>query len=170
MNSWLSRVAHRLERTIFPVSRVLHIAGQGIIVLMVLVTVADVFLRYIFNMPILGSYEVTELMMVVLVFASLGYTMAMKGHVCVDLVVSRFSAKTQAIIESVTTLLALFLFSMVVWRNVLHAGTVWERNDVSAELFIPLGPFVLFVALGAAVLFLVLLVHFFQSLARAVQK
>jgi TRAP-type C4-dicarboxylate transport system permease small subunit len=170
MNSRLSRVAHFLEKATFPVSRVLHTVGQGTIVLMVLITVADVFLRYIFNMPILGSYEVTELMMVVLVFASVGYTMAVKGHVCVDLVVSRFPERVQAAVESITYFLALVLFSLVTWRNVLHAGTVWRRHDVSAELFIPLSPFVLFVALGVAVLCLVLLMHFFRSLARALQK
>ncbi len=96
--------------------------------------------------------------------------MAVKGHVCVDLVTSQLPPRAQAIIESVTSLLALGLFSLVTWRNVLHAETVLRRHDVSAELFIPISPFVLFVALGVAMLCLVLLVHFFHSLARAVQK
>lgn len=170
MNRWLSQVAHLLERAVFPASRILHIVGQGIIIMMVLITVADVILRYIFNKPILGSYEITEFMMVLLVFASAGYTMAVKGHVCVDLVTSQLPPRAQAIIESVTSLLALGLFSLVTWRNVLHAETVLRRHDVSAELFIPVSPFILFIALGVAVLCLVLLVHFFHSLARAVQK
>ena len=41
---------------------------------------------------------------------------------------------------------------------------------MSAELFIPISPFVLFVAIGIAVLSLVLLVQSLESFARAVKK
>ena len=170
MNAWLSSVGDILEKAIYPISRLLNRFAQVVIVLMVMLTVTDVCLRYIFNSPILGSYEVTEFMMAVLVFASVGFTMSVKDHVSVDLVVTKLPDRVRALLEAITCLLAFGLFALAAWRNVLHAGTTWERNDVSAELFIPLSPFVLFVALGLAVLSLVLLVQFFQSLARALKK
>jgi TRAP-type C4-dicarboxylate transport system permease small subunit len=170
MNAWLSSVGDILEKTIYPVSRFLHRFAQVVIVLMVILTVTDVCLRYIFNNPITGSYEVTEFMMAVLVFASVGFTMSVKDHVSVDLVVTKLPDRVRALLEAITCLLAFGLFALAAWRNVLHAGTTWERNDVTAELFIPVSPFVLFVALGLAVLSLVLLVQFFQSLARALKK
>jgi hypothetical protein len=85
MNGWLSRAAQRLEKIIFPISHFLHLIGQVMLVLMVSITVADVFLRYVLNRPILGSYELTEFMMAILVFASVGYTMTVKGHVVVGI-------------------------------------------------------------------------------------
>ena len=170
MNGWLSRIGRFLEKTIFPFSRFLHGIGQFILVLMVLVTVVDVFLRYVFSKPIVGSYELTEFMMAILVFGSVGYTMAVKGHVCVDLVTNRLPERFQSILECLTSLLAFLLFGLDTWRNVLHAGLAWKRNDVSGELYIPVSPFILFVALGIAVLSLILLVQFFQSLAKAVKK
>ena len=69
---------------------------------MVLTTVVDVFLRYLFNSPILGSYELTEFMMAILVFGSVAYTMVVKGHVTVDLVITRLPARAQAILECIT--------------------------------------------------------------------
>ena len=170
MNAWLSSVGDILEKAVYPIGRFLHRFAQVVIVLMVMLTVTDVCLRYIFNNPITGSYEVTEFMMAVLVFASVGFTMSVKDHVSVDLVVTKLPDRVRALLEAITCLLAFGLFAMAAWRNVLHAGTTWERNDVSAELFIPVSPFVLFVALGLAVLSLVLLVQFFQSLARALKK
>ena len=170
MNGWLSSIGHILEKAVYPISRLLHRFAQVIIVLMVMLTVIDVCLRYIFNSPIIGSYELTEFMMAILVFASVGYTMAVKGHVSVDLVVTKLPDRVRALLEAITSLLAFGLFAVAAWRNVLHAGTTWKRHDVSAELFIPVGPFVLFVAIGIAVLSLVLLVQFFQSLARALKK
>jgi TRAP-type C4-dicarboxylate transport system permease small subunit len=170
MNAWLSRVGHILEKAIYPISRFLHRFAQVVIVLMVMLTVIDVCLRYVFNSPIVGGYELTEFMMAVLVFASVGFTQSVKDHVSVDLVVNILSDRVRALLEAITCLLAFGLFGLAGWRNVLHAGTTWERHDVSAELFVPVSPFVLFVALGLAVLSLVLLVQFFQSLARVLRK
>lgn len=151
-------------------SRILHMVAQVVAVLMVMITVSDVFLRYIFNSPILGSYEVTEFMMAVLVFASVGYTMAVKDHVSVDLVTTKLPERVQALLECITCFLAFGLFAVAAWRNVLHAVTTWKRHDVSFELFIPVSPFVLFVALGLAILSLVLLVQFVKALARVLKK
>ena len=170
MNGWLSSVGDMLEKTVYPIGRFLHRFAQIILALMVLLTVTDVCLRYIFNNPITGSYELTEFMMAVLVFASVGFTQSVKDHVSVDLVVTKLPDRVRALLEAITCLLASGLFALAAWRNVLHTGTTWERHDVSAELFIPVSPFVLFVALGLAVLSLVLLVQFLQSLARALKK
>ena len=170
MIDWLDRVGHFLETNIYPVSRILHHVGQWVAVLMVLVTVTDVCLRYIFNSPILGSYEITQFMMAILIFASVGYTMVVKHHVSVDLVITKLPKRVRALLEAITCLLAFGLFAIAAWRTLLYAGTTWKRHDVSAELFIPVSPFVLFVALGLAVLSLVLLVQFIQSLARALKK
>ncbi|MFH1123822.1 MAG: TRAP transporter small permease [Pseudomonadota bacterium] len=170
MDGWLSRFSQLLEKAIFPISRFLHLIGQVILVLMVLVTVSDVFLRYLFNSPILGSWELTEFMMAVLVFASVGYTMVERGHVVVDLVITRLPGRVRALVECITSLIAFLLFAVVTWRNVLQAGVALQRNDVSAELFIPKSPFILFVAVGIGVLSLVLFVQFLESLARVTKK
>lgn len=169
-DGYLSRFGGFLDKAITPVSRFLHGIGQFILILMVLITVVDVFLRYVFNKPIVGSYELTEFMMAILVFGSLGYTMAVKGHVCVDLVTNQLSKRAQAIVECITCMLAFLLFGISTWRNVLHAVTAWQRNDVSGELYIPVSPFIFFVAVGIAVLALVLFVQFLQSLAEAAKK
>ena len=170
MTDWLDRVGHFLEKGIYPVSRFLHHVGQWVVVLMVLLTVTDVCLRYIFNSPILGSYEITQFMMAILIFASVGYTMAVKEHISVDLVITNLPKRVRALLEAITCVLACGLFAVAAWRTVVHVGTTWKRHDVSADLFIPVSPFVLFVALGLAVLSLVLLVQFIQALARVLKK
>ena len=169
MNGWLGRFGLLLEKTVFPVSRFLLFIGQFALAIMVMLTVVDVFLRYVFNRPILGSYELTEFMMAVLVFSTIGYTMAVKGHVVVDLVFTKLPQRTRDILECITSLIAFILFAIVAWRNAVQAITAWGRNDITAELFIPISPFILFVAIGIAVLSLVLFTQFIQSLAKAIK-
>ena len=169
MNGWLGRFGLLLEKTVFPVSRFLLFIGQFALAIMVMLTVVDVFLRYVFNRPILGSYELTEFMMAVLVFSTIGYTMAVKGHVVVDLVFTKLPQRTRDILECITSLIAFIPFAIVAWRNAVQASTAWGRNDITAELFIPISPFILFVAIGIAVLSLVLFTQFIQSLAKAIK-
>jgi len=169
MNGWLSRFGLFLEKAVFPVSRFLLYIGQFTLILMVMLTVADVFLRYVLNRPILGSYELTEFMMAVLVFSTIGYTMVVKGHVVVDLVFIKLPQRSKDILECITSFIAFILFAVVAWRNAVQASTAWGRNDVTAELFIPISPFILFVAIGIAVLSLVLFTQFIQSLAKAIK-
>jgi TRAP-type C4-dicarboxylate transport system permease small subunit len=64
-----------------------YIIAEVVMVSMMLLVAAEVFLRYFFNSPILGTTEIIEFMMVVLVFFGLAYTQTRKGHIGVDVVI-----------------------------------------------------------------------------------
>lgn len=167
---WLNRVAYFADRVISPISRWLHGVGVGILAVMMFLTFADVALRYIFNRPISGSYELTEFMMAILLTFGIAYCAVVKGHVTVDVAVSRFPPRAQAIIDSVTCLLGLVMFSLITWQC---AVLIKERADLgltSQVLYIPVFPFIGVVALGSAVFCLVLISHFLEFLSQAVKK
>jgi TRAP-type C4-dicarboxylate transport system permease small subunit len=50
------------------VSRWFNYLGVGVLTIMMLLTVSDVLLRFVFNRPILGTLELTEYMMVPVVY------------------------------------------------------------------------------------------------------
>ena len=62
---------HSAETIIKAVSRIANGVGMAVLTFMMLVTVADVFLRYAFNKPILGTVELCEYMMVAVVYLAL---------------------------------------------------------------------------------------------------
>ena len=66
---------------------------------MMILTTADVIFRYAFNSPILGAFEVTEFLVLLVIFSFLGYTQAQKSHISVDLLFNLFPVKLQTIIE-----------------------------------------------------------------------
>ena len=49
----------------------LGVAASAILFAMMLLTTVDVVARYVFNRPLRGAFEVTELLLVVLIFAGL---------------------------------------------------------------------------------------------------
>lgn len=170
----LDKAAHWVERFVFPLNGLVHKLALGILLLMMFLTVGDVIGRYLvgrlpFFQPIPGTFELTEFMLVLIVFAALGYTQVRRGHISIDVVVSRFSPRTQSVIDSITYLLSLALFSLVTWQSAVYAHRLFEERDVSGILLVPIYPFLIVVALGSFLFCLVLLVNFLSSLAKVVK-
>lgn len=63
----------------------LEIVAALLVTGLVLVTCIDVVGRYLFNSPLVGAFEMTQVLLGALVFASLPLTTAIGGHVEVDL-------------------------------------------------------------------------------------
>lgn len=136
---------------------------------MMVLTVADVSLRYLVNRPIPGAFELTEFLLVILACFGLAYTALQHGHVTVDLVLERFSKKTQAVIDAITCLISVGVFACVTWATILYALSEWKAKAISTVLLLPRFPIIFLVVLGFAVLCLALLVNFFSFL-KAVKK
>jgi TRAP-type C4-dicarboxylate transport system permease small subunit len=74
---------------------------------MVVISFADVLLRYFFDKPIKGVYSITEVMLIMVVFLGLAYTQSEKGHVSIDVITSRLSSRTRLVWDNVLLLLAM---------------------------------------------------------------
>jgi len=134
-----------------------------------LLTAMDVTLRYVFSRPIPGSLELTEYMMAVLVAFGLAYTAVHKGHVSVELVISRFSPRVQAVINTITCFFSLGIFFIITWRSILYAENLRLGGFISSALHIPSYPFVYVVAFGSAILCLVFIYNLFEYLTQVVE-
>ena len=137
---------------------------------MMFLTASDVILRYVFNRPLVGAFDLTEYMMAIVVAFGLAYCAMMKGHVRVDLIVERFPQRAQAVIDSVTGLLSLGLFSLITWQCFVNIKLQFDSGVTSTVLLIPVFPFVGMVGIGSALLSLILLIDFLESLSRAVMQ
>jgi TRAP-type C4-dicarboxylate transport system permease small subunit len=167
---WLSKAADSLNKLVHPAARALHSAGVSILALMMLLTASDVTLRCAFNRPIIGSFDLTEYMMAIVVSFGLAYCALLRGHVRVDLIVSHLPKRFQAIIDSITGLLGVILFSVITWQNFIYMELLFDSGVKSTVLLVPRFPFAGLVFLGSAFLTIVLLAHFLEFLSEAVRK
>jgi TRAP-type C4-dicarboxylate transport system permease small subunit len=145
-------------------------AASIILAAMMLLTVADVFLRWIFKAPIIGTTEITESMMACIAFFALAWCAVEKSHLKVDLVIDRLPARMQGLIDTVTTLAGLCLVALFAWRSFLEGRAVQELNLVSSLIKIPAYPFYYIIAAGCAMLCVVMAVQAGQHLSKAVNK
>lgn len=156
-----------LIKIIISLSRVVNIIAMVSLSAMMLLTVLDVFLRYIFKRPIADSFELTEYLMVCTGAFALAWCAAKGGHIRVDLVVSRFSPRVQAVLDGITHLFGLGICSLIAWRSLSEALVVRKTTTL---LGVPAYPFYLVLTLGFALLCLVMVAQLIEYLCKAVRK
>ena len=159
----------RYERIISSLSRALNLVGAGVLVIMMVLTVVNILVRPVFR-SILGVPELVSYGFVIVVCFGLAYTAIIRGHVSVELVVSRFPPRVQAVIESITWLLSIGVFAIIAWQSAVYGWEQWLIGEYAPILEFPLIPFRCILVFGIAVLCLALLLNLFKSLAQVVRK
>jgi tripartite ATP-independent transporter DctM subunit len=159
----IEKMAGGLDRVSGPLSRAMDSIGQGVLALMVLLITTDVVLRYFFNRPIKGCYEIVELMLVVIVYLGLAFVQVKKAHISVTLVTEKLSPRAVAVLESATYLLCLGIFVLITWQCAVKAEVLRVDGTSSDLLLIPNYPFLWVVVFGSAVLCLTFLKDFLKA-------
>ena len=112
--------------------RLLHFCGliAGITVfLMMLLVVGNALGRFLFNAPIDGSLEVTESMLTVLIFLSLGLTQYEGGHIHVVLLLKNFSAFWRRFAVTVAMALGAVFFAWSSYASWIFAMKSLAMNE-----------------------------------------
>jgi TRAP-type C4-dicarboxylate transport system permease small subunit len=121
------------------------VAG-GLLFAMMTLTFVDVVLRYFFNAPIKGGFEVTELMMAVLIFAGLPLVSRKNEHVTIDAFDRFFAARVRAALHVVIHLVCAATLVGMGWLLYRKAGNFAEIGDITQTLKFPIAPFVYLMA------------------------
>lgn len=160
-------IATKYTRIIYAVAHVGGFIGSLTMVGLMLLTVADVLLRYFFNSPILGSFELTEFALILLVFFAIPWGTAQKVNVRVDLFVGPLPDRVRAIFDSITCFFSTLMTALFAWYTVPQAKYMMKLGTESDMLEIPLYPFYFIVALGFFLLFFVLIGNLIDFIVEA---
>lgn len=154
-------------KVIDTLSRWMGYVSSVLVVVLMLDVVADVCGRYFFDAPITGASELATLMMSIIIFSALAWATLAGKQIKVDLLMDRFPPRVQAIVNSITLLLALGLYGIITWRSVLEAQ---EVHDVSSYLRVSHTPFYWIMTVGFAVFCISIIVLVIKNIAQAVKR
>jgi TRAP-type C4-dicarboxylate transport system permease small subunit len=154
------------------VPRVIGQVGKGFnwiacaaVVVMMLLSTADVILRYFYK-PIPGAYEMVGFLGTVVVSFALAFTSLEKGHIAVDILVDKLPQRLQLVIESFNNFLGALFFGLVSYQAVLYALDIIKSGEVSLTIRMPIYPFIFGIAVGCGLLALLLFADFIKSIKR----
>lgn len=128
--------------------RLLKWAAALILFSLMTITCIDVLGRYLFDSPLVGSVEITELLLGSLIFATLPLITWRKEHISVDLTDSVIPAKVKRLRDAMFNVLvgfSLFTIGFKVWDL---AGRSYRYEEVTEYLEIPVYYFIYFLAVS----------------------
>jgi TRAP-type transport system small permease protein len=138
-------------------------AGAALVGLLALV-LFDVVMRYALRLPFLGAYEMSELLMVLIVFLSLPYCGATGGHVAVDVLAPWLDRPGLRWLNALIHVAGAVLMALIAWQATLYAMSSMARGEATNMLRIAKYPFELVTAASAAIFAIVLLLQAWRTL------
>jgi TRAP-type C4-dicarboxylate transport system permease small subunit len=150
------------------VSSIAHVmtwVGAVVIVAMMVLTCADVILRY-FGYPIRGAYDITRVLGSVIFSLPIAYSCIKGYQVAVDSVFRRAPRIVRIIVDSIVCLFSMAITAMIAWRAIYLGHDLYVRGRVTDTIPIPLWPFIYVMVLGFIVYCLVLLAEHLKALTR----
>ena len=129
----------------------LGVAASAILFVMMLLTTVDVVARYVFSRPLRGAFEVTELLLVVLIFAGLPLVSFAGEHAVMDFIDRALGRRALRVLERLVEAVSAALILLLAWLVWGKADRIWAYRDATDVLRILYGPFVYFMAVMLAV-------------------
>jgi len=127
----------------------LILAGLALTV-MTLVTVGDVFLRYMFNSPIHGSYDIVEACLIVFVFHGLAAVFFRRQNIVINLIDSPLGVRLRDILVRLSDIVSLGCLLLLAWAMFAPAWQSYVYGDYKIELGLPV--FVLWILAGTGII------------------
>ena len=107
----------------------------------VLLTLADIIGRKVFNTPISGSYELVERMMLIAVFSSFAYAQTQRSHINVTIIVERLPRPFKHSLLGLMSLISVAISGVLAFAAYRQSGLALADSTVTGVLYIPLFPF-----------------------------
>lgn len=117
----------------------LSVAAGVMVAAMMFITSLDVVGRYFFGRPLYAAFEMTEILMGLIIFAGLPLATAAREHITVTVLTERLSESVQALGTRFFEIVSAAVCFAMGWRMWVYGARLWRTGDQTLELRVPLG-------------------------------
>ena len=160
----------KFERINRRLSQVFQWIGFAGLLVMMVITCVDVVGAKVFKMPVLGSIDIVMLCQIVAISFACGMTLIVGRHIQVEFFFPFLPRPVQRVVNSIIHLLGFGLFLVIIWRLFVLGYSFQNSGEYSMTIYIPYYPFAYGIAFACIPVCLILLVEFFKSLKKEVEK
>lgn len=144
------------ERQIGRVAAVVDGAAAVFLAIITALTFLAVILRYVFNLPFPGSFDISRLLLGVAIFWGIAAASWRGEHIQVDLLWQVMPQTMQKIVDIFADILFILFIAAFAWMLFWQVQRVRGSGETTFELAIPIWPFHAVAWLGIAFCLLVL--------------
>jgi len=159
MNDSFGRGLGWADRLLGCLENALNLFAGVLIFALMLLGVAQIVMRTVFDAPIFGYIDIVEVSMVGFAVLSIAFVQRLGGHVRMELVIGRLRGRWLWGAEAVGTALAAFIVGVLIPYSWRHFGRAFEFGDSTIDIELVTWPAKLVVPIALGVLLVRLLVQ-----------
>lgn len=118
-------------------ARIFGLAAAVFLIAMMMITVVDVSLRSLFKIPVFGTFDLVELLMVATIFLAVPATYLREEHVVIDVIDHVAPRRLVTVLRWIGTVLTLIFLVVMGSQMIEPALDKIAFGDVTLELGIP---------------------------------
>lgn len=164
-----NRVLKSVEAGIHRASKLGLYASASFMMMLLVSVVVDVVTR-LARLPVKGTYDLGEILMVCITYTAIACTQQEKGHIRVDILLGRLPKRIIQILDTITISACAIVSLLIAYTmagRVLSIISGTGPAPVSLLLSIPIWPFLLIISIGSLLLGLEFIIDAVRSFWRA---
>ncbi len=138
------------EKTVDMIIRVMAGLSNVIIVYLMLSVCTDVIMRYFFNRPQAWIAEISEYLLLYVTFLGAAWVLRNEGHVMVDILLTRVSPKTNAVLGIFSSIIGVFVCLIISWFGTIETLYHFKRGVLNPSILeFPKAPLLAIIPFGS---------------------
>ena len=130
----------RIEDITGRVSRAIALIGLAGLLLLASATVLDVFMRWLFNRPIVGLNDTYSLFTALVIASCFPLTIFNNGNITIRFIGNIIGPKTKAVLDCFGSLVTLVIFALMAWQLWLFTDQLARDGENTWVLNWPVSP------------------------------
>ncbi len=118
----------------------LGVAAATVLFTMMMITTVDVIGRYLFNKPLAGGFELTEMMLAALIYCGLPLVSKRREHIVIDTFDTFMSSNVKRVLDIAADVVCFLTLSGIGYLIFRRAVRVADYGDTTNVLKLPLAP------------------------------
>jgi TRAP-type C4-dicarboxylate transport system permease small subunit len=139
------------------------VLGSIAVLFLMSIATVNVVLRFFFNAPYRGAYELVGFSGAIVIAFALGYTQKRKDHIVVDILTEKFPKHINRVLDGINYFITMIFFAIVSWQVFVWGMKVSKSGEVSETIKIVFHPFIYCVSLGFAIFSFTLILDFLKN-------
>ena len=124
---------------------------------MMMLNVVDVLLAKFFKSPIVGTYELTQRLLMCAVFTSFAYAQSKKAHINMTILIAVFPRVIRFILFTLMSVISVVAAGAMTYAAAIQMNVAITTGYMTEVLYIPLWPFYLVETIAMAIFTLALI-------------
>jgi len=170
MTDWLSK----LETRATGVAHFSALCAITALIALTLLTIADVFMRWLFNSPIDGVADLSPLIVAVAVSAAFPLAVIRRYHISIGFLGHLLTPRWRSAFDVLSSAVTAVFFILLAWQFIRYGMTLHDNGQTTWLLRLPVAPWwaavALFLTLCAALQTLVFVSHLHSAIQEREQE